>query len=1041
MAQYLDKTLDSLDDGTSTFPAWKAHNLRQICRELAGIRGCAPAVQMHDTSYDSISNTDVNTPDDRIFHVHAYTPIHVWGQEMHIGGETVRDNGHDALNIYYRPFGGEEGDWLLVKGCREYGMNGKEGISVAGAGSPVFSPTEKLTAIDDRVPYYINSGHKHYASSCLSPVPQPTRTNFYPPATCDSLDCLDGCTPSNRSAKYNHFPYVSEEFVCGNHLINGSYGPGTTSNDSTSINNSIYAVYASSHVRCFLFHREGEYKLEIDETLSHKGKSGVLNDLNRENKWYTKTDANLPTVANCASGQINATSSGSPKEAYRKRKNEKYKPVDYASNPGLYLSLPEQLSGFGGGGKNPQTYTSRFTRSILLKVFMPDKDLVTGQQFTRVSIDIPPGTVRTNNVVTQPYTAVAGYGAFHEGNSSNTFIAKPAGPPETKYETTVNERFTKMHQRWNPSQTTSAGNDTVVSGGGMRVLNRRHLLIEGITIKANPDNRDSTGHSFRPYIDSSDYAGEIIDFRGSVFRDCVFEDTNIDGAQRNVMFGGCKFINCKFIRTNVSVIGDSNMFIHCTFEGRAKETYDSLYFGGNSNAMISCHFENLVRLFFMGTQDYPATDNLWLRNTFDCILFNSAGSETFVVENYSLSQSSFSSNCPSGGCPVRAFPVGGSNRDKIKNREFSRNMMLCNRFYDNSILQISTYNGFSRANFYFQNGSNGPVEITTKANTIDTGSSYYDVHTQNNYNSFRLKLQSHTHHMRLVDNIFTEIHLHNRSSSSLQQGSDDYRTGTFQISTTQGFPEPEIPALGQTWACPLALHSTGNKIINNWIVNWAGFIDNFVGSSCSPFHNFYVIEGCLNCHLGRNASENSTSKRNIGGFNEDLYNEMLDWVDNFQGGDGKLINVAYKNKFIVPTSHTSDNLVGGTTYGFPWTIDTDCECNQATNIASSYNCNCIFIGEGTDYPDINGYSNTSYTRVSPDPGKTKYDSGLLFDHISKDILTSSSRPDTYLVSPSTADYPNSNIVSTAITNPDAQQSGTFRPPGYLGFAPVINTTN
>lgn len=1027
MAQYLNRSLTSLNDGTTTFPAWQAHNIRQVSRELAGIRGCAPAVQMHNTSNDGNDNNDVNTPDDRIFHVHAYTPIHVWGQEMHIGGETVRDNGHDALNIYYRPFGGTESDWLLVKGCREYGFNGVTGLNVAQAGAPVFSPTENLTALDSRTPYYINSGHKHYQVGCSNPVDQPRRSNYYPPSTCNQLDCVNGCTPSNRSTKYNHFPYVSEEFVCGDFLMNGSYGPGTTSNDNNTQNTSIYAVYASSHVRCFLFHREGEYKLEIDETLSHKGKSGVLNDLNRENKWYTKIDANLPTEANCATGQINSAPQGSVKEVYRKRKNEKYKPVDYTSNPGLYLSLPEQLS---GGGKNPQTYTSRFTRSILLKVFMPDKDLVTGQQFTRVSVDIPPGTVRTTSVVTQPYVAVAGYGAFHEGinNTSNTFIGKPA-TPETKYQTTAGERFSKMFQRWNPSQGTTTGNDTVVSGGGLRVLNRRHLLIEGITIKGNPDNRDIGGANFRWWIDPSDYAGEIIDFRGSVFRDCVFEDAYIDGVQRTVMFGGCKFINCKFVRTNVSIVGDSNVFIHCTFEGRAKETYDSLYFGGNSNAMISCHFENLVRLFFMGTQDYPATDNLWLRNTFDCVLFNSAGSETFLVENYNLSQSPFSSNCPGSGCPIRAFPIGGSTRDKIKNREFSRNMILCNRFYDNSVLQISTYNGFSRANFYFQNGSDGPVQIYTRCSSSDTGSSYYEVHTQNHYNRLRLQIGSHTHHMRLLSNIFTEIHMHNTNPSSLQQGSLDYRTTVFSIGT-----DSSSPNLGQTWACPLALESTGNKLIQNVIQNWGGFIQNFVGSSCSPFHNFYVLEGCLNCHLGTFSTESGSSKLNIGGFNQDVYNEMLDWVDTFNGGDGKLINVAYKNIFIVPTSYNTDNDAGGTTYGFPWIIDTDCECNQAANIASSYNCNCVFIGTGTDRPLINAGSNASYTRVSPAPGATRYNSGSLFDHISKDILTSSSKPDTYLVSPDVANYPNSNIISTARIN-----SGG-RPPGYLGFAPVINTT-
>jgi hypothetical protein len=953
MAQYINKNLPSLvgtgSEANPQFPAWRAHNIRQISRELAGIRGCAPAVQMHDTTFDNQDPNDpnsLNSPDDRIFHVHAYTPIYFWGQEMHIGGQVVRDNGFDALNIYFRPFGGSDSDWVLVKGCGEYGFDGKTGQGqIAGSGSPLFAPNGNLCNLDSRLPYFINHNETFLNSSGNTISNNHTSSGvklgaaYYPRETCNAG--FTTCGPSNRSSKYQHFPYISEEFVCGNFLINGSYGPGTTSGDNRSANKSIYDVYSKSHVRCFFFHREGEYKFEIDETLSHKGKTGVLDDLNRSNKWYTKNDSELPTEANSGG-----------KELYRKRKNEKYKPVDYSSNPGLYLTLPSQIY----QSTSVQTYRSRFTR-------------------------------------------------------------KPAS--EMPYSTTNTERFSKFLHRW--------------EGTARSVLNRRHLLVEGVTIKGNPRNRNNGGHNFRWYIDASDFNSEIVDFRGCTFRDCVFEDININGAGRDTIFGGCKFIGCKFIRSVVNLIGDSNLFIHCTFEGRAKEAYDSLYTGGNSSAYISCHFENLTRLFFIGSQDYPCTDNLWLRNTFDCVLFNSAGSETFVVENYSLNNSPFSSNCPGGVCPIRAYPAGGTWLQKQQNREFSRNMILCNRFYDNSRLQISTYNGFSRANFYFQNTSDGSTLISSTnglslGGSEFTGGSYYDVHTHNHYNRFRLSLRSETHHMRLSQNIFSEIHMHNVEDSSLQQGSADYRTNTCSISSSY-----ENPDLGQTWACPNALHSTGNKLIHNTFYNWGGFINNFVGSSCSPFLNFYPIEGCLNCNLGRAGTEGGSSRLHIGGFNEDLYNEMLDWVDIFDNGNGKLLNVAYKNTFHIPTSYSTDNTANGTTYSFPWVGDTDCECNQTAQKAKSYNCNAIFIGSGTNYPRIDQDSNANYTRVSPSAGSTNYNSGSLFNWINSDIRTSPLKLDTYLSAPNNADYPNSNIVSSTFS------SGSL-PVGYNGFAPVINTS-
>jgi len=992
MAQFINITEPELQK----FPPWRAHTWRQISRELAGIRGCAPAIHFHDTTHDL--NTDLLAPDDRIFKWHTGEQIHFWGMEMWAGGM-------DTLNVYFRPLGGTDSDWILVKGTgltgntaytefhpNKYLRNwGNDPINnnpfynapssgTASLGSEYYSTTpsdfpylieDESTGNLNRTMYGPGTTSNDNTRFCEIVLKEPTNPtskfalktkvrqqykyngdNITVEGTVDSI-VTESTSPNTYKiiVSWKSVPenFVKTKFVSASDIANsvlyaqnGSKEPNklfafvdpsieyTIHSMEISDLDAYYITSAFNNIRCFTFMREGQYKLEINETGDWNspgtlnGKTLQANTFEENKHWYTtNTSVNNSTAIS------------------------KFNPIDYSTNPGLYGTLPEQLWNFTD---NLQTYRSRFTKTLLVEIRHRNVDLVTDTVFAPPTvITLNPGTITTTSVITQPYQKVIGYGAVFEYIPSGNFINAAASGFDGV--TTPSQRFGKTLQRWN--------------GTGQTLINRRHLVVEGLTIRPSANRNVNQDTNLFGFISASN---TILDLRGSVFRNCTFEDMNFNGQSDTICLSGCKFVNCKFKRCTINMHADSVMFMYCDFEGRADST-DSFNVSGISCAYIGCVFEHNFRTFFFGTDRSPCTDNLWLKCNFDTTLFNSGGSEQFLVEQV---ESRFI-NTPID--PTHPIPLLA----KQKMREFSRNMFISNRVFDSSIFNISVYTAFARANLYFLNDIHCPTEInnttlnasTSESTTELSGGAYYDVHFWNHYSKFALRLGENTHHLRFVSNVITEPHLWGSRWSSENGAWNATSQFSYPIFSIQSREDPA----GGFWDCKHTSRATGNKLINNRIQNWAGMFSKTATSPCSIYLNFYNIELCSKCFDSE--------------FNKDLHNKMLDWLDNADfnsdgTADGKFINVAYKNSLSRPTPYSNRTKVGGTTtvtpcvgfgdnagsigtFGhitFPGGV-----CKETTNY---FNCNAVYIGSGTNYPNpytgtfgIHGkQGNDDYRRIS-----------------------------------------------------------------------------
>ena len=403
MAQFIDPTNTEL----AKFETWRAHTGRQLAREIAGVRGCAPAIHFHDTANDT--NTSLSADDDRIFTVYTGDRVHVWGQEMWVNndiGDAV-STAWDSLNIYYRAHGStSETDWLLVKGTAQYGKQVSTGMES--------HPNANLSSFNSALPYY-NGGDG-------------TGTAYYA-----------------KNNDPNRFSYLFEEIILG-YQEGYFYGAGGGSSYSRmSGKSSIYQQVSMTNLRCFNFTKEGQYKLEIDETWSWKGGGPAGKQMTARtasNNYY----ADASTVAN---GQTD-----------KWKRNNLFEPVDYTSNTGLYGTLPEQLKSNTGLS---QTYRSNFTRKIIVNTYNHSKDLVTKGDITTTkpaNITVTANTITTGTVITKPYQKVIGYGAVFQHVTNGYFIGGTDGQYNAGT-TTATERFGKINQIWN--------------GAGQRLINRRHL--------------------------------------------------------------------------------------------------------------------------------------------------------------------------------------------------------------------------------------------------------------------------------------------------------------------------------------------------------------------------------------------------------------------------------------------------------------------------------------------------------------------------------------------------------------------------------------
>lgn len=846
MAQYINPSLIADNE------FWDASTWRKMCRELAGLRGLAPAVHFRNTVNDSDSSQ--NVADDRIFHTHTHQKIYVWGVEMCAGG-------YDTLKIYWRAPNNPpdsqwtlDSGWALIKGA---GAKNEDGSPNLGFGGGQTNPNNTTNIQPGPSPSANNGTSEEKLASTGTGVWFP-RSNPLPNGSTSNVD-------------YFYNQWLTEMKHSG--AIYTMAGPSPKYDSGKA-----YTTLTSNFLRTFLLMKEGYWKFVLDETASPWYNSSLGFP---STKWDSGLDRNW----------FNA--------------NGLFQPVDYSINPTLYQSLPGHVD----STKNSQVastgvrYRSRFTRSLNVRAFFPEKDLVTGSLMTRVFKTMSPGVATNDYQVDAPYTKVVGYGA-EWGSSLQTAASAQwtkfiktrnssgqdgtSGFPHAT-EITSNERFSNVEWRYTPLFK-------------KRVINRRHLFIDGVTMNGGnkfttsywsdqglweedpiyvmPDAPGAPGTSF-PSGDGQ-VKGWLVDFRGSVFRNCTFKNMSIGGRDESC-WSGVSFVNCKFINCAVNTNGDSILFIECSFIGGYKSTAMFTPSVFHSSAFISCQFLNNDRVFIFTSTKGPISDNLWWRNIFDYqVNQNGGGSELFCSEF---------PNSYRPGAQAYAFDNTANSITShiVQQHEFSRNIFINNRLHSGLGGIVSSYETFSRANLFYMNIFNDTIKIyahTPAGLGLSEDKCLYESWAHNFIHKLSVSLDGKTYHHRFICNAVSEPQFN--SFKSIDSHYSPYVFGTSAWINAQGVDGDTSAPSGQ-WYC-VNTTSMANKAISNLFLNWGNyFMDNHLGS-CSVFNGYHHVY-----------DPNFNINKSI----DDYWGQNNLW---------KYVNVAHRNRtnlpFAAKKSSWHDGLVG-----------------------------------------------------------------------------------------------------------------------------------
>lgn len=758
MAQYIDTSLIS----NSEF--WDATRWRTMCKELAGLRGLAPAVHFRNPINDA--NASLYVEDDRIFKIHTHNRVYVWGVEMYAGG-------YDTIKIYWRSTAPDstwslDSDWKLIKGAGAYDTD----LFNIANNNPVSNP---------------NTGTPEATLSSTG-----TGLHF-PQSTPDPMGVND---PASNIYFYDN--WIVEMLHSGN--MYGMAGPSPTYDSG----GKSYTTKASNFLRCFMFLKEGYWKIVLDETAS---------------KWYIPNDGDPPDVD---SNWFNT--------------NGRLSAVDYVSNPVLYGSMPGHVD----ANKNIQVlsndvrYRSGFTRTLNIQAFKPEKDLVDDNTFTVVNKTLPTRTVGNNYIITEPYTRVTGYGS--EWGSSLL-----------DHKDTQDKRFIKTQNSSGQDGTAQNPNTSIIGSlerfGNVewrhttsfikRTINRRHLYLDGVTISSSQKavhiwdiapTEVNTEAPSNPFAGINGLAkGWLVDFRGSVFKNCTFKNVII-GSSSQSCWSGCSFVNCKFLNCSVSVSGDSILFAECSFSGCAPDNYSM--FGSESFtscAVISCQFISNDRTLSFESIKGPISNNLFWRNIFDGSVNSNGGSELIIVKFPQYKRENAQKFC---------FEATGLTDIEYiaQQHEYSRNMYVFNRFFGSVHGNVSALSTFSRANFFYSNTFDGISIAPVNPDVQDK--CLYESWAHNSINKISIVLDARTYHFRFLLNSIGEPHKHgdkNSSNSYIRTAGEKYPWIAAQDGAVSG-----------EWYCPNST-SMANKIIKNTISNWGDFYMDNAKGSCSAFQNFHHV--------------------------------------------------------------------------------------------------------------------------------------------------------------------------------------------------------
>jgi hypothetical protein len=842
MAQYIDlekRFTFNINDNPHHLP-WKAHNWRQVCRELAGVRGCAPAIHKRNSYNDS--NQSLMTDDDRIFCVNSNSKVYVWGVEMYAGG-------YDTLKIKWRSLA-SNGPFYQIKGVGAHYKDGSDS-------------------------YYSNSSWSQDSVSIgrgtsVEYLSQSNGILNYPSQSFDEVSSSPYSIEDERI-------YFQEVISANNYL--GQYGP-----DDQRLEQAAYTTLSLNNLRAFIFKKEGEYVLEIDESAS---------------PWYNEEYDGLyesisdpyldPYVSSVQSSNFY-----NPQEPLSYYSSNVFEPISYVSNSYLYGTPQEWINNntyyFNSFVKNSgNIYRSCFTKKITIKVFNENVDLVNGSIISQKDGVFDPNTLLKNYYIYTPYISLNAYSSSWSNSYNNKnkfFIQLNNSVEKLNYIDMVDssQRFSKESVRYSYKI-------------DKKLINRRYIKIKGLSILGDSNRANFDESSFIDELSSSSYTWHI-DYRGSNFEDCIFSNVDFGSEKNSNIFSGCSFKNCKFYNCVVSIFGDSMLFENCVFSGMANSKTSSSnfdLFSGSSNIFIDCTFEGMNTIFSLNCKDGPICDNLWVRCAFSMNTTHGKDSGLLYFKYENDNKYYFDLN---------KFSIAESSITGVDDIEWtakyrcecSRNMFIDNRIYDGVLCSIGSSNVFSRANLFWGNIFYSPVHIDIDANISSKSASMHEVYSYNIFNKLNFKISDNVFHLRFMNNVVNEPHKF--SSTGFYGG--------YKISANIG--SAWIGAFGEyvkddsisPWYC-LATYSMGNKIINNKFINWSKeYMDAIptatkysnLACSMSVYQNFFLIN-------------KSSLNYNQSSLNSDYNNTLLDYLDEYSTPNtedriGRFVNVAYKNVFYLP---------------------------------------------------------------------------------------------------------------------------------------------
>ena len=392
------------------------------------------------------------------------------------------------------------------------------------------------------------------------------------------------------------------------------------------INKTGEKVVKGNFFRCFSFDTEGYYKIELDETFNPKYLMGNFSPIDLSDSMYDVESFQLP------------------------------KSTPFSSDV----------------DETYQRSNSRLKRVIYIRVISRSNDIVNGSTITnRQMLSLPSGLVPYRNLPsesnnsnvngsTNPYVRIdqvgpwyiTGKNSFYKvdtyGDSTNStshnFLGRLAIiSPVLTLSNTVGANL--IEESFRPS--------SKFIRQGCRAINMRNGILENVNFYGSefrlsfdfvvsPSNYwndypsiaagSGVEYGFQsglPYTsiyqfienlnaNDSGYSNNVVlDFRGMVFRNCIFDKMDIRIGRKDIMLDGATFENCKFIGCGLNYLNSSGILIkNCQFEEISTVNRISLSWNvGESCCVMGCSQKFTERGTLISNEGGSFNDSIWIRHS------------------------------------------------------------------------------------------------------------------------------------------------------------------------------------------------------------------------------------------------------------------------------------------------------------------------------------------------------------------------------------------------------------------------------------------